>query len=204
MPAVPEAAAQSPAVIRKLILDGKLKIESDSEFPIAVDPLDKLRPYITRDDIYFTMSPYTVTIPKGFHFDGASVPAVVWAIQLLMQTLLSLVTLRFLTQSILMQPPNTFYRNLYAAALHDWLYRTQPLDRIVADAAFEAALVHSGTGWLTAKLMFAGVYFFGGRAWRANAAELQKAATAVARQDLVTIADAGLESVTVNGRPKSE
>lgn len=64
-------------------------------------------------------SPFVITVPKGFPTDGASVPRPLWW---------------------LWPPFGGDYDQ--AAALHDWLYRTQfnNIDRVLADAILLEAM----------------------------------------------------------------
>lgn len=88
----------------------------------------------------------TYAVPVGFEFDGASVPPVFWPLV-----------------SHPMAPSS-----LRAACLHDFLYRTQPVPRAMADAAFYAGLREDGCAWLRAWLMWVAVRVFGGFSYGAT------------------------------------
>ncbi len=65
--------------------------------------------------------PTSFTIPKGYKFDGHSVPRVLWALS----------------------PP--FGRDIYAALVHDYMYeyaKTLGVDRSFADDAYDKIMCH--------------------------------------------------------------
>ncbi len=95
---------------------------------------------------------WTITIPAGFQFDGASIP---------------IFARIFL--------PRVHPQYVQAAAVHDWLYRNallrnlpRPLsyDRKEADAIFLEAMEVLGTPAFWRRLMWLAVRLGGGRAWQ--------------------------------------
>ena len=88
-------------------------------------------------------------IPIGFESDGASVPRFFWR---------------------LVFPPGDA-RALYAAFVHDYIYRTHPLGwtKTDADKIFEHLLIGGGIAKWRAKLAYWGVCLFGKASWKANA-----------------------------------
>lgn len=88
-----------------------------------------------------------ITVPKGFVFDGASIPRWLW--------------------SLVGSPQTGRYRD--AAIIHDWLYyrgRVWPRDyrpRKDADRVFYEAMRANGVGYERATLMYWAVRLFGPR-----------------------------------------
>lgn len=83
----------------------------------------------------------TITVPKGFRTDYASVPRVPIAFMLTGDTAHS------------------------AAVVHDWLYSTHEVERAIADQVlYEAAIVSKVPAW-RARIMYAAVRLFGGSHW---------------------------------------
>ena len=81
----------------------------------------------------------TITIPKGFFTDGASVPRIFWNI---------------------FSPWGSYFS---AALVHDFLYSkdssdTFPVDdRLVADKIFKEAMFNAGVGWVTRETVYRAV-----------------------------------------------
>ena len=81
----------------------------------------------------------TITIPKGFFTDGASVPRIFWNI---------------------FSPWGSYFS---AALVHDYLYSkdssdTFPVDeRLVADKIFKEAMFNAGVGWVTRETVYRAV-----------------------------------------------
>lgn len=90
-----------------------------------------------------------LSIPVGFESDGASVPRFFWRVVF---------------------PPGDS-RALYAAFVHDFIYRTHPEGWIkkFADVIFEHLLICGGIPKWRAKLAYWGVKWFGGKAWKEGA-----------------------------------
>lgn len=81
---------------------------------------------------------HTITIPKGFIFDGASIPRLFWTV-------------------IGTTPFNP--KTIVASCVHDWYcnYATTYGQRVIGDACFYYLLRTHNVGWLRATLMYAGV-----------------------------------------------
>lgn len=94
-------------------------------------------------------------IPKGFDFDGASVPKIFWI-------------------SIFAPLDPQAVR---AACDHDWIYRHQPAGwtRRDADLVFLCFLLEDGVPPRKAFLAYRGVRLFGWIAWRKNRRLLEEA-----------------------------
>ncbi|MEN9362165.1 MAG: hypothetical protein RL095_3700 [Verrucomicrobiota bacterium] len=95
-------------------------------------------------DFRFIINGEEVVIPRGFLFDGASVPRAFW--------------------SIIGAPNEPDF--MLAALLHDWLYWSHQWTKAKADAALRDLLVASGVSAIRAGAMFRAVDLFGGTAWR--------------------------------------
>jgi hypothetical protein len=96
------------------------------------------------DFVYFSeLLDQTITVPKDFITDFASVPRLV-GVYLLFGN-----------------------RGKRAAILHDWMYSNPGLfDRKLADDLFHEALLVSGYSHFTAALMYEGVRKFGWTQWK--------------------------------------
>lgn len=86
-----------------------------------------------------------VTVPKGFRFDGASIPRPLWWWK---------------------QPAGIAFA---AGVIHDWLYRSQVLSRREADLHFYQCLIYTGARPIAANILWGTVRLFGGKAWNKNA-----------------------------------
>lgn len=106
--------------------------------------------YLLYEDLLVTVQSQQLWIPSGFHYDGASIPAVAWPFTY-----------------------TPFAPDVMRAALvHDWLYHAHedtPAESELREAAdeilFQLLLADTaGTG--KAKLIWMAVRSFGGIAWR--------------------------------------
>ena len=89
-----------------------------------------------------------LTVPAGFESDGASVPRFFW---------------RYVF------PPGDS-RAMFAAFIHDFIYRTHPQGwtRKAADEAFRSLLLEDGVSKSRARRAYWGVRLFGGSSWEAG------------------------------------
>lgn len=87
------------------------------------------------------------TVPRGFRFDGASIPRFLWWWN---------------------QPSGIAFP---AAIVHDFHYSHQPVPRKFADRSFYWNLIGIGVRTTAAWLMWAAVRVFGGKAWRNHKSE---------------------------------
>jgi len=85
-------------------------------------------------------------IPAGFKSDGASVPRLFWRAVF---------------------PPGDTHA-LYAAFVHDYIYRTHPVGwtKSLADRLFRVLLIEGGIPRRRAWMAYFGVKFFGFKAWK--------------------------------------
>lgn len=100
-------------------------------------------------DLTYKYRGITLTIPKGFVSDLASIP----------------MGFRWLL------PVNDRHRE--PAVVHDYLYRTQATTREDADAIFYTAMIEAGVPAWKRHLIIAGVRAGGWAAWRENARKLR-------------------------------
>ena len=104
-----------------------------------------VRPLVYRSDILGL-----VTVPAGFETDFASVPRLFWNIV----------------------PPLGRYGE--PAIVHDYLYRTQTVDRLTADRVFLEAMEARGCHWITRRTLYRAVRLFGWLAWNVHEAALEE------------------------------
>ena len=83
-------------------------------------------------------------VPVGFITDFASIPKIFWNIL----------------------PPIGRYGK--AAVLHDYLYNTQPFQRVRCDDLFLEAMGALNVNWMTRHIMYRAVRMFGWLAWNNN------------------------------------
>ena len=87
---------------------------------------------------------YSVTVKKGFDFDGASIPKWLW--------------------SIYGSPLNGNY--LVASLIHDGLYASQKVSKSVSDKIFFDIMKQSNVGYIKRTSMYLAVTMFGGKDWK--------------------------------------
>jgi len=111
---------------------------------IVVSPLPEHDMYVLQETLLFRIGRALYRVPKGFVFDGASIPRVF--------------------HSMLTTPydPNV----LRAACIHDYLYRVHEIGKKASDRAFRAVLRLDLVGETQAMLMYTAVRFGGHHAYR--------------------------------------
>lgn len=87
---------------------------------------------------------YSVTVKKGFDFDGASIPKWLW--------------------SIYGSPLNGNY--VVASLIHDGLYASQKVPKRVSDKIFLDIMKQSNVGYIKRTSMYLAVTLFGGKDWK--------------------------------------
>lgn len=111
-------------------------------FSMGLAPQGERR-YIIKNEFEITLHDgRVITIEKDFKFDGASVPRALW---------------------IRYSPFDPRY--MVAAAVHDWLYLKNGIDRFTADEIFRNLLMIEGNNELVASAMFLGVRSGGWIGW---------------------------------------
>ena len=105
-------------------------------FRIKVEPVPERGTYKLLESVIIE----GVKIPKGFEWNGASIPNV--------------------AQPLVGSP---FDSDLMAPSLtHDYCYQTGCIPRAEADKLFRKLLIHNGVSKQRAKLMYKAVVYFGG------------------------------------------
>ena len=87
---------------------------------------------------------YSVTVKKGFDFDGASIPKLLW--------------------SIYGSPLNGNY--VVASLIHDGLYASQKVSKSISDRIFLDIMKQSNVGYIKRTSMYLAVKMFGGKDWK--------------------------------------
>lgn len=128
----------------------------DTLFGLPVSPYlrsDGELVFIFYDDLPFTNTLIgDVTIPKGFHSDGCSMPRVLW--------------------TVIGHPLDIDY--MKEAFLHDWLYYIQICSRKMADKVIEDEMRKSGrVGWFRRKTIYRGLRIGGWAAWNKHAKRIK-------------------------------
>lgn len=90
-----------------------------------------------------------IQVNKGFDFDGASVPQMLWGFGL--------------------SPMTGGYQR--AACLHDALYASEYFDRKTCDCIFLEAMASDGVPYTKRMAMFYAVRMFGGQVWKEHKRE---------------------------------
>ncbi|MDK2124489.1 DUF1353 domain-containing protein [Parachitinimonas caeni] len=118
-----------------------------------LSPMPTKEHYLLIADYTITAYGQTITVPRFFHYDGASVPAIAW--------------------QATYEP---FHPDVMAAALvHDWLYYVHhanqtPIDRDLADNILETLFRQNGVSYVKLQMMMAAVRMAGYLVWD-NSAE---------------------------------
>lgn len=115
-------------------------------------------------DHRFEVDGLEIWIPRGYRFDGASIPQFLWGI----------IGSRF-------EPDR-----LLAALRHDWAYLTHCATRKQADALFRADLHAAGVAAWKREAMYSAVRAFGGGSWptsEADQAEINRVRAMLAGRD---------------------
>ena len=118
------------------------RFRPDDGLPLIVDHRQPSKPFVLTESICYSGPALSVTVPKGFRHDGASVPRVLWAIL----------------------PRVGRYSR--AALIHDYLYDTKRCGKQIADAAFYDIMKYDGVNPVVRWVMWKAVEWFGGAAWR--------------------------------------
>ena len=87
---------------------------------------------------------YSITVKKGFDFDGASIPKWLW--------------------SIYGSPLNGNY--VVASLIHDGLYASQKVSKKVSDKIFLDIMKQSNVGYIKRTSMYLAVKLFGAKDWK--------------------------------------
>ena len=110
---------------------------------LKVNVVDK-NVFILLEDVVVESLGYSVTVKKGFDFDGASIPKWLW--------------------SIYGSPLNGNY--VVASLIHDGLYASQKVSKKVSDKIFLDIMKQSNVGYIKRTSMYLAVKIFGGKDWK--------------------------------------
>ena len=104
---------------------------------------------ILDDPFEFSLNGIVSSIPKGFQFDWASIPQVLWGI--------------FPKMGL----------HSWGTLIHDWLYKTQefnnkPCSKAFADVVFREVMKYYGVSLWRRNTMYYAVRIFGQSAWKTN------------------------------------
>lgn len=113
--------------------------------PVEIDPKGGKTPFILGCDLTYKSAIVTVKVKKGFRYDMASIPRMLWP---------------FIAR--------TDPRIVRAATIHDHLYDGRLASRAVADSIFLEIMQFDCMPWLKRWAAYLAVRIFGGRAWRGN------------------------------------
>ena len=100
--------------------------------------------FILLEDVVVESLGYKITVKKEFDFDGASIPKWLW--------------------SIYGSPLNGNY--VVASLIHDGLYASQLVSKMVADNIFLDLMKQSKVGYVKRTSMYLAVKVFGGKDWK--------------------------------------
>ena len=110
---------------------------------LELEIVDKNKFILSKDKTVESLG-YSITVKKGFDFDGASIPKWLW--------------------SIYGSPLNGNY--VVASLIHDGLYASQKVSKIVADNIFLDLMKQSNVGYIKRTSMYLAVTMFGGKDWK--------------------------------------
>ena len=122
-----------------IVQDGKIQ---GNKPPLV--PYSKGNGYIFSHNYYVMIDGFSFIIPKGFLFDGASVPRPFW--------------------SIIGSPCEPDL--MFAASIHDFLYWSRIVSKSKADAYIKQALLADGVGTIRANTIYQAVNWCGGHAYK--------------------------------------
>ena len=100
--------------------------------------------FILFEDVVVESLGYSITVKKGFDFDGASIPKWLW--------------------SIYGSPLNGNY--VVASLIHDGLYASQKVSKRISDKIFLDVMKQSNVGYIKRTSMYLAVTMFGGKDWK--------------------------------------
>lgn len=156
--------------------------------PVVINYQDQVNPFELAEPVRYRNGPLTVTIPKGFKCDATSTPGIVFQVPALANLLAmglwlascerwailcwAASTLLAVVIPYAMPAVGQLGLHARAAVVHDVLYRTQTVSRVVADAVMYEVMEYDRVRWLPRWAIFLLLRVCGGRAWRENAKRL--------------------------------
>ena len=168
---------------------GKFRFEPDKGLPVWIDYRNPRNPFELYEQVAYTNGPVKVIMPAGFKCDASSTPWSVWLLPTIPQLIVAMMWyLEASTQALaaswgaglvlsVVLPwamPEVGQLGLHARAvfIHNALYRTQVVSRVVADALCMEVMEYDRVAWLARWVIYLPLRVFGGRAWRRNTARL--------------------------------
>lgn len=172
--------------------------------PVLIDFENKSDPYQLADDVFYENTVVRVPLPRRFQWDGCSIPSwvallpwILWLVVVrwvlpsipLIATHSSLVSWLLLIGEIcyslrLLPYMQKMGRHCRAAAVHDWLYRTQPVERVVADAIMLSIMGYDRVPWDARMIIYLQLRLLGWTAWRRNARSIASATKAIKASEI--------------------
>lgn len=151
-------------------------------FPVVIDYSDDTNPFSLANEVVYDNGIVHVQLEKGFKWDGASIPSgtllIPWLATIVLLPLWHTVwawalTALLLVYSIRLLPYlQKIGRHVRAMCVHDKLYRTQPVSRVVADAIAISIMENDGVPWDVRWIIYGRIRHFGWIAWKQNQKEL--------------------------------
>jgi hypothetical protein len=128
----------------KEILNGPIEIVARLDHPIGVNhEMNGGKPFVTLCVVTYRIGMAVVRVEKGYKFDGASIPRLLWWIRGF----------------------SPVDRTILAALVHDYCCDNPNLvERVIADAVFLSVLKASGVGFVRRWLMWRAVRIWS--SWR--------------------------------------
>lgn len=169
------------------------RFHPDKGLPVWINYTDPRDPFELYEEVSYTNGPIKVVIPAGFKCDATSTPAAVfltpavfqilaavwWAMAWSPNVMVALWALgTLLAIFVPWTMPGVGQLGLHArsAVVHDALYKTQPVSRVVSDAVMWEIMQYDRVHFLPKWMIYTLLRAFGGRAWRRNAARLEAVA----------------------------
>jgi hypothetical protein len=160
--------------------------------PVLIDFAVAGDPYQLSEHVRYQNTVVHVAMPRGFQWDGCSIPS--WVP--LLPWIVSLAVMRFcpafwplvivaLCYSVRLLPfMQKMGRHARAAAVHDRLYRTQPVARVVADAIMLSIMEYDRVPWDVRMIIYIQLRLLGWIAWRRNARSIDSANKAMKASEI--------------------
>lgn len=169
------------------------RFRPDKGLPVWINYTDPRDPFELYQELEYENGPIKVVIPAGFKCDATSTPiavfltpavfqiiaAVWWAMSWSSNVMIVLWVIgTLLAIALPWAMPGVGQLGLHAraAVVHDALYRTQIVARVVADAIMWEIMEYDRVHLLPKWMVYMLLRTFGGSAWRRNAARLEAVA----------------------------
>lgn len=120
-----------------LMMQTQTRFNPSNGLPVLIDHTNPKMPFVLSEEVQYHGPLISITVPKGFRHDGASIPRVLWA---------------------LMPRVGRWSR---AALIHDYFYANGIGAKQIADAVFYDILKFDNVGGLRCFIMWKAVSWFG-------------------------------------------